>query len=424
MQNITKTLLILSIFTLTNTYAQLILDAEVRPRFEYRHGFKTLFPDDVSAATFVSQRTRLNAGYKMKKLNFYLSFQDVRVWGDVPQLNTSDKNGLSVHQAWGEILFIPEVSSKLGRQEIFYDDQRIMGNVGWAQQARSHDAAIMKYQKNSFKAHLGYAFNQDGQSLTGNVLNTNTYKSLFYTWLHNDWNNFGLSFLYLNNGLQFKDEDKPESNETRYSHTAGLHLTFKKEKLSIASNLFYQLGNDRANNDVNAYLLGLEANYKISKRISIGLGGEIQSGNDNGSIVNEENKAFTPFYGTNHKFNGLMDYFYVGNHVNNVGLVDIYAKAKIAVTNKAKFSLALHNFSAAADISGTNSKLLGNELDLGYSYQFIKEVNIQAGYSHMFASLGLELVKNNFDKNINDWAWVMVTINPTLFKTETKKNNQ
>lgn len=421
MKKINKFLLALTLIIFSNSYAQLTIDVQLRPRFEYRHGYKTLFPDNVDAASFVSQRTRLNAGFKISKLDFYLSFQDVRVWGDVPQLNTEDKYGLTMHQAWGEIQFTPEISSKLGRQEIVYDDHRMMGNVGWAQQARSHDAAILKYQKNTFKGHLGYAFNQDDEALTGHLLNGNTYKSLFYTWLHNDWNNLGVSLLYINNGLQFNDEENPETNETRFSHTAGSHLTFKKEKLSATVNLFYQFGNDKANNDLNAYLLGFEANYEVSRAIMVGLGVELQSGNDNGNIVNQENNAFTPLYGTNHKFNGFIDYFYVGNHADDVGLLDVYAKAKIGVTNKAKFDLVLHNFSAAADITSSDSKQLGTELDLGYSYQFIKEVNIQAGYSHMFPSPGLELLKNNFDNNTNNWAWVMVTIDPILFNSKTKK---
>ena len=41
------------LFLITNTRAQLTVDAEVRPRFEYRHGFKTLFPDNEDAAAFV-----------------------------------------------------------------------------------------------------------------------------------------------------------------------------------------------------------------------------------------------------------------------------------------------------------------------------------------------------------------------------------
>lgn len=402
----------------SNINAQLKIDAEVRPRFEYRHGFKTLFPDDVDPAAFVSQRTRLNAGYKMEKLNFYISMQDVRVWGDVPQLNSADKNGFSVHQAWGEILFNPNISLKLGRQEIAYDDQRIFGNVGWAQQARSHDAALIKYNKESFSFDIGFAFNQDDEALTGTTLTTpNTYKSIQYAWLHKDWQSFSGSFLFLNNGLQFTDPANSDNDETRYSQTVGTHLKYKKEKFGLVSNLFYQFGNDVNDNDLSAYLLSLEANYKISEHWKVLLGGELQSGNENGAPANGDNEAFTPFYGTNHKFNGLMDYFYVGNHINNVGLIDLYLKANVKFSPKSTLNVATHNFMTAADLPGDDSKQLGTEIDFVYSYDFQKNINIKAGYSHLFASDGMEILKNNSDGNTNNWGWIMVTIKPTLFTT-------
>jgi hypothetical protein len=421
-----KTTLVFLVFLFSfslNSFAQLTIDAELRPRFEYRHGYKTLFPNNVDAASFVSQRTRLNAGYTFEKLNFYLSFQDVRVWGDVPQLNTVDENGLSVHQAWGELLFNQHFGARVGRQEIVYDDHRIMGNVGWAQQARSHDAALLKFQKNKFSTDVGYAFNQSGEMLTGHVLNVNTYKSLFYVWMHHDWDSFGASFLFLNNGLQFTDAENESNNETRYSNTTGSHLSYKKGNLNLNANLYYQFGNDVSNNNISAYLLGLEANFKASQMTSLGLGGELQSGNDNGVPLNGENNAFTPLYGTNHKFNGFMDYFYVGNHMNHIGLVDLYVKTKLTVNEKSGFDIAVHYFSAAADIPGTDSRELGTEIDLGYSYQFSKEININAGYSHMFPSEGLEIIKDNFDNNTNNWGWVMITISPTLFTSEKNNSN-
>ncbi len=43
--------------------------------------------------------------------------------------------------------------------------------------------------------------------------------------------------------------------------------------------------------------------------------------------------AFTPLYGTNHKFNGWMDYFYVGNHGSSIGLQDINAKILVNFNN-------------------------------------------------------------------------------------------
>jgi Alginate export len=417
--------LVLFISLTTKVNAQLKVDAELRPRFEYRHGYKTLFPDNEDPAAFVSQRSRLNFYYKTEKLNFYLSFQDVRVWGDVSQLNTSDKNGMSVHQAWGELLFDSNFSLKFGRQEIIFDDHRIFGNVGWAQQARSHDAAILKYKKETFKFDLGFAFNQDGEALTGNTLTTpNTYKSIQFLWMHKDWRNLKASFLFLNNGLQFIDVDNAENNEIRYSQTLGTHLIYGKGNLGLVSNLYYQFGKDKANNDLNAYLLGLEAMYKLSKKVKAGFGFELQSGNDNGTPSNNENRAFNPFYGTNHKFNGFMDYFYVGNHSNNVGLLDLYAKAVFKVNQKSSLTTFIHNFSAAAaDLVNNNSKQLGTEIDLVYSYNFDKDINIKAGYSQLFASDGMEALKNNFDSNTNNWGWIMVTIKPILFTSNSGTNN-
>ncbi len=408
-------------FLITTVNAQLKIDAELRPRFEYRHGFRTLFPDNTDPAAFVSQRTRLNAGFKKDKLNFYLSMQDVRVWGDVPQLNASDSNGFSIHQAWGEILFDSNLSLKIGRQEIIYDDQRIFGNVGWVQQARSHDAALLRYKKEKFKFDLGFAYNQDGAALTGTTLTTPlTYKSMQYAWFHNDWQNFSGSFLLLNNGLQFIDDVNADNNETRYSQTLGSHLKYYKGDLGLVGNLYYQFGKDLGDNDLSAYLLAIEANYKLSQQWNIGLGLEVLSGNDNGAPSNGENKAFTPFYGTNHKFNGHMDYFYVRNHINNVGLIDIYAKAGVHLGQKSNIYMFLHNFSAAADLAGGDSKQLGTEIDLVYAYAIDENIKIMAGYSQLFASTGMEILKNNFDNNTNNWGWIMVTFKPTLF---TSNNN-
>lgn len=399
----------------TNMNAQLKIDAELRPRFEYRHGFKTLFPDNVDPAAFVSQRTRLKAGFTMEKLDFFISVQDVRVWGDVATLNTADNNGFSLHEAWANIWLSENFALKLGRQEINLDDQRIFGSVNWVQQARSHDAALLNYKKDKFKMSIAFAFNQEGESLANTTYNiTNNYKAMQYVWLHKDWENFSGSFLFLNNGLQFIDTNNADNNDTRYSQTVGTHLKYKKGKLNLSSNLYYQFGKDRLDNSLSAYLLGLDAKYSISKKVTLGTGLEYISGNDNGAPANGDNNAFTPLYGTNHKFNGLMDYFYVGNHGDNVGLFDIYLNSTIALNPKSKLNIAFHNFSAAAEFS---DKQLGNELDIVYAYKLQKYVSLKAGYSHMFASDGMEILKGNTDGNTNNWGWVMIVIKPTLFQT-------
>lgn len=414
-------------FSITQTYSQFTLDAQLRPRFEFRHGYKTLFPNDTDPAAFVSQRTRLNIGYKTEKLHFYLSAQDVRVWGDVPQLNAADENGFSLHQAWAEIQLVSNLNFKIGRQEIVYDDQRFFGNVDWAQQSRSHDAAILKFEPNYLKLHFGAAYNQDGEALKGNILTEKTYKSFQYVWLHKDWEKLAASFLFLNNGLQYIDETDESQNDTRFSQTAGIHLKAKANKFTLASNLYYQFGKDIADNDLSAYLVSLEANYLAMENLNFALGGELQSGNDYGAPSNGDNKAFNPLYGTNHKFNGFMDYFYVGNHLDNVGLVDFYGTIKYSFTKKSNLSVALHKFFAAAEMLNESPKDLGYEIDLVTSHQLGDFVGVQVGYSQFFPSNGVETVKNNFDRNSNNWAWAMLTIDPVLFtwqKQDIQLNNQ
>ncbi len=49
-----KYLLVALFLVNTTMYAQLKVDAELRPRAEYRHGFKTLFTDNPKAALFTS----------------------------------------------------------------------------------------------------------------------------------------------------------------------------------------------------------------------------------------------------------------------------------------------------------------------------------------------------------------------------------
>src|SRR5690606_24357696 len=120
-----KILAILCIGLGMTIYAQdFEVSAELKPRFEYRHGYKTLAVDSVDAAAFVSQRTRLNLRYNSETFNAYISLQNVRVWGDVPTLAASDKNGTSIHEAWAEVYLNNQFSLKFGRQEISYDDQR------------------------------------------------------------------------------------------------------------------------------------------------------------------------------------------------------------------------------------------------------------------------------------------------------------
>ncbi|WP_026777588.1 alginate export family protein [Polaribacter sp. Hel_I_88] len=401
-----------------NTFSQFQVDADVRARFEYRHGFGNLFPDNTDPAAFVTQRTRLNVNYKLEKLTVLMSFQDVSTWGDTKQLAIGDNNNsFSMFQGWVQYAFAPTWAVKLGRQVISYDNQRIFGGLDWAMQGRFHDAALLKYKNKNFIADFGFAFSQESQRNENTdflLQGAFTYKSMQYAYLKKTYNKGLVSFLFLNTGFQdFTDANNTIVDGVNYRQTTGTFFKFPINTINFEGNAYYQSGKATATKDLSAYNLALEAIYKPNNTV-FGLGFEVLSGTDqNGS---SKNKSFFPLYGTNHKFNGFMDYFYVGNHANNVGLNDLYAKAVFKTGEKSTLLTKVHYFAANNTLINNADTYLGTELDLVYSKNLLKDVSMNIGYSHMFASNSMSLIKSGrSNNNTNNWAWVQLIVKPTLF---------
>lgn len=400
------------------------LGGQIRPRAEYRHGFKSLIGDDVDPAFIISQRTRLNMSYSSKQFNTVISLQDVRVWGDVTTANKSDLNGMMVHQAWGELFITKNFSLQAGRQSISYDDQRLFGAVEWQQQGRSHDALVVKYSPlKNISIHMGLAYNQSADKDTGNFYSVVNYKALQYFWSHFEGEKLGVSFLFVNNGFpQNTIEDGKTVQKTRYSQTFGPYLTYKTGKLKVNLAGYLQLGKTFKNIDKSAYFASSELIYSATKQVSFGAGAQLLSGN---SQIHSDNKdhEFATLYGTGHKFNGWMDYFYAGNYHQGVGLLDIFIPV-VYKKNKLTTDLQIHYFMAAADVKDVSdptramSAGLGTEADIMLTYAFSSEMYITGGYSQMFGTETLQAIKGGNYKNTQNWAWIMFTFNPTFFKSE------
>lgn len=419
-----KTRLLLAMIGLIawTSNAQFKIDAEFRPRTEYRHGFGTLIAKDEDPGYGISTRARLNFGFAKENYEFYMSLQDVLVWGENRQILPKDlNNSFSVFQVWARLKFSETWDTKLGRQVISYDDQRILGGLDWAQQGRNHDALLIRHKKDGLKLDFAFAYNQDYDNIsgfqnTGNAYFTTgffSYKTMLYGYFKKNWEKFGLSVLAMNNGFQNFEEDEVTPDGISNLQTIGTHLTFKQNAFSAAANLYLQTGERQGEISVEgAYLAGLELAYKFSDTWKLTGGAELISGNDS-----EPGKtgAFFPLYGTNHKFNGLMDYFYVGNHANSVGLVDFHLGSVFTFNPKSSLYVNLLNFSGEKALP-SGEKSLGTEIDLVYTYKF-KNFLIKGGYSHMFPADGMYELKGISKEdaaNTQNWAWVMLVLKPKL----------
>lgn len=422
MNTLKKFLLIAVIGCSTNVFSQEFdVDLQLRPRFEFRNGFKSPLLDSEDATSFISQRSRLNFSFKQDKLTTKLSVQDIRTWGDAGTTATASRNGLAVFEAWAKYDFNENWSTRLGRQVLSYDNERIMGGIDWLQQGQSHDAALVTYKKGKSQLDLGFALNANAENVMAPTTPyTTNYKSMQYAWFHNNWSKINMSLLFLNTGYEF--QKKPNDLEVDYKQTFGTYLTYKENKWDANVGLYGQTGQS-ADKKVGAWYASGFVNYAFVDGFSAGLGYEFLSGKDQNDSSSKL-KSFTPLFGTNHAFNGLMDYFYVGNHINNVGLQDAYLKLNYK-NKKWQFTLVPHIFNApnkVFDAQGNQmDSYLGTEIDLTASYALQKDIMLSGGFSQIFTSSTLERVKNVTNAaDANNWAWLMVSFSPKLFSTNKK----
>jgi hypothetical protein len=393
-------------------------------RAEYRHGFSTLAASGQDAAFFISQRARIMTNLKFQDAEIYVSIQDIRTWGSTANAAIDNAGLLSVHEAWIGLPLNKKFSLKMGRQEIAYDEDRIFGSLDWVMQARRHDAGILKFYDSASNTtvHAGFAFNQDKEQLVGTVYTVpNNYKTFQYVYFSRPFGKIKTSILFLNNGVQIqKPAITPVEYKTVFTQTIGSRLVYKEADSRLSGNVsfYYQTGTNNLNQSLSAFDMLAELTYDMSKQFSLTAGMEVLSGTDENNATPNKSKSFTPFYGTNHRFNGYMDYFFVNNHVNSVGLNDYYVKAQFKKA-KTLVGAALHFFSSFADIQDDTSprvasSKLGTELDFTIVHKLKPGISVQGGYSQMFATQSMTYLKNIADghKQTNNWAYVMLILRP------------
>ena len=166
-KGISFSMLICCFLMASNSQAQFTLTGQLRTRTEVRNGLGNLVLKGSKSAVFTSQRTRLNFGYKWDRLTFGASIQDVRVWGqDASSISNADGSKLMLHEGWADLVLfnkadttikatgIDLMSIKIGRQELSYDDVRLIGNLDWLQQGRRHDMALLKMVHKGWQVDL------------------------------------------------------------------------------------------------------------------------------------------------------------------------------------------------------------------------------------------------------------------------------
>jgi hypothetical protein len=393
------TISLLCFFNISFGQNNIKVSGQIRHRSEIDHKDITA---NKSSQSYNLLRSRLNFSFSPSEdVNAFIQVQDSRGFGDeFSTLSDGNADNLDFHQAHFTLsnIFKTNLDLKIGRIEMIYGNQRLIGAVGWHNIGRSFDGAVLKFKNKvvstdvfSVKEVEHYADeNRGDRNILGSYSNIRFSKSFntdaFVIWQRAnpsdvlDRYTFGLTG-NLSSGFLY--------NQTEFAYQGG-----KLNGLDVDAILF-------------ATNLGIKFPQKIKPNISVGY--EYLSGDDdsNDGKVN----VFDTMYATNHKFYGYMDYFLnIPAHTGTLGLTDMHVKCQISPTSTFTLAGAFHVFKSSEDLKTEKltANSIGKEIDFTVSYGYKENVSFIGGLS--FFTPG-DVLKTRQGRDDTAWFYLMTVVN-------------
>lgn len=393
-----------------------LIDAEIRPRTEMRDGFKTLNVQGKDPGVFTSQRTRLGLTYASGLLNAQVTFQDARVYGQYGVSSTDASIGL--FEGWAELLLVPGGTLKIGRQTLKYDDNRLFSSPTWSNAGTTHDLALIKFNLNDWQLHLGMAYNNSSE-ISSETLYANTvkYRSMAFAWFSKDlFSGVTVSGILADEGIQDTVGVGIAYKQLKMNHayTFGGNLKYHTpdNKLCVLGTAYFQAGTNSKGKDMDGRLTAIKVDYSWNKSVAFNLGADFFSGD--GKPTDGKQTNFKKLYGSDHTFNGVMDYW---DAPLDQGLLDYYGGVTSKLGKRIGLDATYHLFQTDYALS-TGGKDLGSEVDLILNYKLNAQTTIQSGwccYLKTENTLVAKKITAGTKVTFPQWAYVMLTIKPTFF---------
>lgn len=413
---------------------ELTLEAQLLTRGEIRRGGLITKDDvqDADKANFIVERSRLAVGYKRDALSLRVSFQHSGLWGA-----EGDGSNFDLYEAWAQLskygLFV-----KVGRQELCYDDERILGSNDWAMAGLSHDVLKFGYEGYGHQVHGFLAYNQNNKNSKGGTYYADgylPYKSMQGLWYHYDVPKFplGVSLLVMNVGMEC---GTPTDHHIANQQLYGGYLSFHPGRFSTQMSYYRQGG--RASLDytsgkdvpLRAWMANFKASFDASRVFSPYVGYDYISGDEDfvvpkpghiGATLHKELNSFTSLFGSTRNFYGAMDFFYVSTYYSTYspGLQHLYGGTVVRPLKDLSIDLSYHYMATASKLSDLNMTL-GHNIDISAKYQLMKDVSLSAGYSYMSGTETMERLKRSTADRKLRWGWLMLIVSPQLFTTKWK----
>ncbi len=374
-------------------------NGQIRPRAEY---IDKNFSSDIDGNSITYLRTRFSVmAQRDRNLTAFVQIQDSRFYGQEGSATTNMRN-LDLHQAWFELtnLFELPLHLKMGRMEVAFGNQRLVGTSNFSNIGRSFDGAMVTFQRCDENKIDFFAYRETEVGTTADIGD-----KFFY----------GLNFTIgalKDHTIQpyfFVQSQDPANYLSRM--TTGLYIAGDKDQFTYNGEFAYQFGT-LSGLDIAAMMAAVDAAYTFDSKMAPGLhaGFAYLSGDED--PIDDTYGTFNTLYASNHGKYGYMDYFKnIPNDTFGKGLMDIHLGASFKPVKKLSAKASFHIFSSVQDytlMSGSDATAFGNEVDLTLKYKYSKDVSFQLGASMYMPG---EIFEDLMGEDTSSWAYFMTTVN-------------
>ena len=368
----------------------------------------------------------------------------IRRQGDGPE-----SDWLDLHQAYitlGNHKEFP-LSLKVGRQELSYGEERIIGAFGWNNIGRVFDAAKLRWQNAWFGADFFASRVVIPEDDRFNVDNDyDWFSGVYATSAVIPKHTLDVYLLARNSSPKaIAAEPSPQAPQpsARDIYTLGLRLKSKPGELGnwdyflesagqLGDFRDLRLGTNSARLDHEAWMLVAQAGYTFADAWSTPrLALEYSFGSGDSSPRDNKHETFENLFPTNHKFYGYMDFISLQNIHDLRGIFQLRPHPRVSVALEGHgFWLAdthdnFYNVAGAPrgglgttpgtgyGINPTYSNFVGTELDAIAGYAVTRFAQIEAGYGHFFTGdyIRQSLSAATVGSQDADWFYLQLTVN-------------
>ncbi len=411
------------------------IGGQVRVRYEAFDGGSPAAPNNDFQKTgadnqndYLWTREKLHVGYTAKWFNAYVEGRNSNSAGDDASPSTGE-DSFDLHQAYltlGNTKEFP-VTAKVGRQELLYGDQRLVGPSDWGNTGRVFDAAKLRYEdKNlwvdAFVSHV--VLSVDGE---------------FNDADSDDW----FSGVYASSKtlipiqesqLYFLSRNVRPGSRTsvRDIYSVGARVKSLPGKLKgwdYAAEVVKQFGNivqtGGVRRDQDAWAASVIGGFTFEKTLATPrLGLEYNFSTGDSDAADDTSETLDNLFPTNHGKYGLMDF------VGWRNIHDLCTSLSAKPHKKLTATLEYHLFwladthdsfypQSGSGRSGlgygknpTYDNFVGSELNLDVNYAVTAWAGLRGGYGHFFPGSYVDSSKQTRGGSTGaDWFYVQATFN-------------